>query len=91
MNLTDAAHLAEMNEVYTAAAGEPFAARTTAYMQRCLTRACTSLRVPAAELPDDLRAPTGRPSPLCAPHPMHHVYGQVLQAVDALPQGVLQL
>ncbi|MGI5157974.1 RidA family protein [Microbispora sp. CA-102843] len=31
--LTDPAHLAEMNEAYAAAVGEPFPARTTVYMQ----------------------------------------------------------
>lgn len=31
--LTDPAHLAEMNEAYTAAVGEPFPTRTTVYMQ----------------------------------------------------------
>ncbi|MFE2182592.1 RidA family protein [Streptomyces sp. NPDC059455] len=31
--LTDPAHLAEMNEAYTAAVGKPFPARTTVYMQ----------------------------------------------------------
>ncbi|MEV0403153.1 Rid family detoxifying hydrolase [Actinoallomurus sp. NPDC050550] len=31
--LTDPAHLAEMNEAYAAAAGEPFPARTTVYMR----------------------------------------------------------
>ncbi|MGR6919227.1 RidA family protein [[Actinomadura] parvosata] len=30
--LTDPAHLAEMNEAYAAAVGEPFPARTTVYM-----------------------------------------------------------
>lgn len=31
--LTDSAHLAEMNQAYAAAVGEPFPARTTVYMQ----------------------------------------------------------
>ncbi|KOV87554.1 RidA family protein [Nocardia sp. NRRL S-836] len=31
--LTDPTHLAEMNEAYAAAVGEPFPARTTVYMQ----------------------------------------------------------
>ncbi|WP_328484245.1 Rid family detoxifying hydrolase [Streptomyces sp. NBC_00377] len=31
--LTDPAHMAEMNEAYAAAVGEPFPARTTVYMQ----------------------------------------------------------
>lgn len=31
--LTDPAHLPELNEAYAAAAGEPFPARTTVYMQ----------------------------------------------------------
>lgn len=31
--LTDPAHLAEMNEAYATAVGEPFPARTTVYMQ----------------------------------------------------------
>ncbi|MER6170807.1 RidA family protein [Streptosporangium sp. NPDC001681] len=31
--LTDPAHLAEMNEAYAAAVGEPFPTRTTVYMR----------------------------------------------------------
>ncbi|MFH9180224.1 RidA family protein [Streptomyces albogriseolus] len=33
VHLTDPAHLAEMNEAYAAAVGEPFPARTTVYTQ----------------------------------------------------------
>ncbi|MFJ8941121.1 hypothetical protein ACIRL0_36310 [Streptomyces sp. NPDC102365] len=55
-----------------------------------LTRACTSLRVPAAELLDALCALAERPAPPFGPHPVRHVHGQVLEAVGSLPWDVLQ-
>jgi hypothetical protein len=55
-----------------------------------LTRACTSLRVPSAQLLDALCALTGRPASSCGPHPVRRVYRQVLQAVGSSPLGALQ-
>jgi hypothetical protein len=41
-----------------------------------LTRACTSLRVPPAQLLDALCALAGRPASSCGPHPVRRVYRQ---------------